>query len=273
MKKLTNVLIIALVLFGISSTANALQIGNGYSGVDLHSFNYTAGTQEVYARDLGWYSAGYALAIDQNDIDSDSFEGLYFDDVLNDWAGALTANALRPSAVATAGTTDGWTYSSVEAAAGYDATTDQYYGTYSGALAKTSVSAYEFFVAEDDSNISFNIDYYLESTISGDEPGFALAGAGAMLAIYQMDGGDDQGRWLSMDHIFGIDQEDGTLSIVLEGLQAGSTFSVFAGTAALAMAYAPGGDTSPVPEPATLLLLGTGLIGIAGVSRRKITKK
>ena len=51
-----------------------------------------------------------------------------------------------------------------------------------------------------------------------------------------------------------------------------STLSSNSVTASDAVSGTIGNDVSPAPEPATLVLLGTGLVGLAGLGRKKFKK-
>lgn len=100
------------------------------------------------------------------------------------------------------------------------------------------------------------------------------AGYGAFLGIYENNAGfSANGDWQGVmnrydDAIEAFLVDDDTLYASLY-LGAGDYFTIFAGT----LAYANAKETQPVPEPATMILLGVGLIGIAGLGRMRSSKK
>jgi hypothetical protein len=266
MKRLTAVLSILFIVLGLSVSAQAYQFGYGVAAVDLGSFqvNYEQG-QSAYVASLGYYgSAGYAAAFDDTSFDQDA----YFSNVMNSWAVAYTDNSFSATGIVTYDRNGNAITGSVAAANAGNG-----YAEEAGALAGSFAAGYGVY-AQQAGSLTISVDYFLSGVVGGDGDGYSAAGSGALLGIYEFsEDSDSGGDWMDISSNYGLNyfNEDGTLYATISGLEEGDMFNIFVGTAAYA--FAKETAAPPVPEPATLILLGSGLIGVAGFGRKRYFKK
>jgi hypothetical protein len=264
MLRKTKVLILGVLLvFGVAASAQAFQSAISYAEIDLNSFT----AEGAYTAYLGTFFSGTEAYAS----DSDSYDHHWdYQWALNSWADAYATagTGVEHSTVQSAHAVaqvytgeNGHTY----IASGADATAGGDSGTNSMAFASSYAVAYKVIVPKD---ATFNISYYLNGAIDGDtDYGFSEAGSGALMAVLGCgDAYGPYGQWLDVATGFEKNNYEGGGNLSLD-LTSGE-YWIFAGTAAFASAA----EAAPVPEPATMLLLGIGLIGLAGLGRKKMIK-
>ena len=155
------------------------------------------------------------------------------------------------------------------------------------AIPTTWTDPYSANVLMDRSNSFYSYDHDITSV--GFNPGVDSVLTWDITLYFTDDSRRDLSEWafvnlpgLIADRTFEVDFNDsiytgfsvaGTISLNIDGLLSVDIYRTsgdFYFKGSTLNAY---GDSAPVPEPATMLLLGTGLFGLAVGSRKKIFKK